>query len=38
MIENLITGAALLLLLAGIAMMVLIVVRDMWRRDREGGE
>jgi hypothetical protein len=37
MLENLITGAALLIL-AGIAVMVIIVVRDMWRRDGDGGE
>jgi len=37
MIENLITGAAMLIL-AAIAVMVIIVVRDMWRSDGEGGE
>ena len=37
MLENLITGAALLIL-AGVAVLAIIVVRDMWRRDGEGGE
>jgi hypothetical protein len=37
MLENLIVGAAILLL-AGVAVMAIIVVRDMWRRDGEGDE
>lgn len=37
MLENLIVGAALLIL-AGVAVLAIIVVRDMWRRDGEGGE
>lgn len=37
MFENLIIGAALLII-AAVAVMAIIVVRDMWRRDGEGGE
>lgn len=37
MIANLVIGAALLIL-AGVAVLAIIVVRDMWRRDGEGGE
>lgn len=37
MIANLVIGASLLLL-AVFAVLAIIAVRDMWRRDGEGGE
>jgi hypothetical protein len=37
MIEHLITGVALVII-AAVAVMAVIVVRDMWRGDGEGGE